>query len=1434
MTHSPDSSASDSSQERPGVRALERILAGEPPIPTRTRYQPLRMGMIGIWQYEEQEFVFYDGKLILRGHNGSGKTKALEVTSPLLLDAIINARRIDPFGNAARSMRDNLLYGGHNQQVGYVWTEYGRIAEDGSHQYLTIGIGMHALATHAKGLYASWFFTTPQRVGRDFSLWDDEERPRLRKGLEAVLGESCVHKRAKDYRAAVARQLFGFSPARLRALVDLLLTLRKPKLSEDFSAAKLMSMLSESLPPVSAALVDDLAGKFDELANNRDELETLVRNHSHVGTFLSAYGRLARRVVRHGGEQFLDASQQLRAAQTVHKQKKTQLEKALGGVAALQAEHVKLEQQRDALHARIAELRARPEMKQHGLITQLQKQVAETEKLTADARMRLEEAAAAEVDAEAELLSEGEDCQQALDRLVQLEGEASLRAATAALADAHQGENERIRREPLAARRALTGHIDSRSAILAKALELVQKVEQARNEHGTATRALERVAGTRDEAKAKCDAKHNLLKQRVDKLVQFLVEWAAGCEQLVLTDHDLGELLDAVPTLGEPGRPGLADLIAPHAQRAGRALMHTLASEQAALDALANQRDMAARQRDQVVAATDPVPGAPVAQRRERTEELGDGAALWKLLDFRPGLTSEEKARLEAAMLAAGVLDAWVTADGQVLAPDTLETVLVPTGGTRADRSLSDVLCPVEHPLVSIETTRTILASIALGNQGDASTHHTRVGVDGSWQIGLLHGRTTSTAAAYIGVAARESERLRRLAVLDSLIEELDGRIAGKETAISGLRARLEELDIEYGEARNQDLDLRQARQDLATAQELLQQRSQEVDEAQGRQQSCHKAVVEAENVLDDYARPRSVPTDMGSISLERNALEQYRSAVTDVCHEAKQWRQLCERASKAEQRLATCVRHRGTRGKELTEAEGLLARKKEALDVHQRLAGAGPQKVLAKLATAEQELEETGRALKDCVTASQEASSEVGALREAVASAVKGCGTCAEARSLALEDYRRLARNGFLALAHVDDAPASDAGLVEAQAQAAVRRLADEKWSEKDRNDARDEVDEEFRSLKTNLTGPDWRPRAGNDGPLLLVQIWHNGVVRSVTEAQDIMANEISTRRSMLDDHEHKLFTEVLLGNLGDHLRRRRAEAVNLVERMNALLQQVPTASGYLMKLKWEPAPRQTPEVKAALEALDGQASKHLPEAAREQLIRFLVGQVEDARAREATADWRVHLRQALDYRSWSRIRIRYKPGPLARWTDLTDDKHQLGSGGEKAVMLQLPLLVAAAAHYTGALPTAPRPVYLDEAFAGIDTPMRGRCLGLLTSLDLDVVMASHDEWGFHQEVPGVATYQLFRHPNIPGVLTTPIIWDGARRHDLPDPALRFGDGHEAGIDWGDDTDDYLDDEFDDEEENEGMDEYPEAGDRESGEEELEDEEDEDDDDED
>lgn len=54
------------------------------------RWRPTRAGLLNVWQYEDETFQFEKGRLVLYGPNGSGKTMALELLFPYLLDA--NAR----------------------------------------------------------------------------------------------------------------------------------------------------------------------------------------------------------------------------------------------------------------------------------------------------------------------------------------------------------------------------------------------------------------------------------------------------------------------------------------------------------------------------------------------------------------------------------------------------------------------------------------------------------------------------------------------------------------------------------------------------------------------------------------------------------------------------------------------------------------------------------------------------------------------------------------------------------------------------------------------------------------------------------------------------------------------------------------------------------------------------------------------------------------------------------------------------------------------------------------------------------------------------------------------------------------------------------------------------------------------------------------------
>jgi len=185
------------------------------PAPGRERWQPLRVGLVDLFYYDVEEFWFRDGRLLLRGNNGTGKSKVLALTLPFLLDGDLSAHRVEPDGDPKKRMEWNLLLGGdhpHPERLGYAWIEFGRLGADGTAHFTTLGCGMKAVS--GRGIARHWFFVTDQRIGAPaaqggLDLLDSTRSPIGRERLaDAVSGRGMVYDAARAYRRAVDEALF--------------------------------------------------------------------------------------------------------------------------------------------------------------------------------------------------------------------------------------------------------------------------------------------------------------------------------------------------------------------------------------------------------------------------------------------------------------------------------------------------------------------------------------------------------------------------------------------------------------------------------------------------------------------------------------------------------------------------------------------------------------------------------------------------------------------------------------------------------------------------------------------------------------------------------------------------------------------------------------------------------------------------------------------------------------------------------------------------------------------------------------------------------------------------------------------------------------------------------------------------------------------------
>jgi len=181
-----------------------------------SRWIGSRIGLVDFWYYGDQEYEFLDGRMLLRGANGSGKSVTMQSFVPLLLDGNMRPERLDPFGSKARKMENYLLEeeDSREERTGYLYMEFKREA---SETYLTFGMGIRA--RRGKKLETWYFYIQDgRRVGRDFLLYKEgsEKLVLTRTELRHRIGDGGqVIESQGEYEKCVNDLLFGFEFAQV-------------------------------------------------------------------------------------------------------------------------------------------------------------------------------------------------------------------------------------------------------------------------------------------------------------------------------------------------------------------------------------------------------------------------------------------------------------------------------------------------------------------------------------------------------------------------------------------------------------------------------------------------------------------------------------------------------------------------------------------------------------------------------------------------------------------------------------------------------------------------------------------------------------------------------------------------------------------------------------------------------------------------------------------------------------------------------------------------------------------------------------------------------------------------------------------------------------------------------------------------------------------
>jgi hypothetical protein len=200
--------------------ALPARSGGREHAPAQGRWLPTRAGILNLWRYYDEVFEFHRGRLLLRGPNGTRKSKALELLLPYLFDANLRPNRLSTFGSGERTMHWNLMGEGASvvTRVGYVWLEFRAGVESAEPSWFCCGSRLQASA-HTTTVHAD-YFSTSQRIGLPggLALANQAGQPLTRAALAEAIGSAgTVHPSASDYRTAVRTTLAATLPSTARA-----------------------------------------------------------------------------------------------------------------------------------------------------------------------------------------------------------------------------------------------------------------------------------------------------------------------------------------------------------------------------------------------------------------------------------------------------------------------------------------------------------------------------------------------------------------------------------------------------------------------------------------------------------------------------------------------------------------------------------------------------------------------------------------------------------------------------------------------------------------------------------------------------------------------------------------------------------------------------------------------------------------------------------------------------------------------------------------------------------------------------------------------------------------------------------------------------------------------------------------------------------------
>lgn len=1346
-----------------------------------------RIGLIDFWYYDEEEFYFRDGRLVLRGANGSGKSVTMQSFIPLLLDGNKAAERLDPFGTKARKLENYLLEenDGREERTGYLYMEFKRKESD---TYVTIGIGLCAKKNKKLD---SWHFIIRdgRRVGRNFFLYKDlknkitlsriELSNRLGEGGQVVDGQN-------EYMKLVNETLFGYENVEeYKELVDLLIQLRTPKLSKDFKPTILNEILSNSLPPLSDEDLRPMSEAIENMDNLKTRLRELETSKKAADKINDVYQQYNRAVLLEKAGGYLNAVQEYRRNESAHTQTTAKIQEYA-------RQHLEEVQREEALNIELTAMQQKKDSLDSSDISKLMEQkleaeqkLASTSKDYAGKQKSLEEKTRKEIrlnyeirehhaksdKLQEDILTKLRDMEEGLEVLTFDEHDFMADELKKNLEKAYSFQ---ILREQIG---GIRKEIDDGIAILDRKLRLEEKQEEEQVQ-------LEKIRQQKQKCLVIEQSQEEQCRLVKSEWEEHFYRWIRENTLLKLADeqerffihriHAYDNRTDTVEAKEMLRKQ--KDVVLSGLQFEGVELGHRLKQEQGDYEQKTQELEEWQNKKDPEPEKEDSI----LTNRAWLQENDIPYYPFYKVVDFAETLDSDKRNRLEEALQCMRILDA-------IIVPSNYrDMVLASRDGMRDTYIFGDVGVVAE----SIDKFLGISAEIddiilyqeiagVLKGMATSADGQTWVDSEGRFGLGLLEGTIThSYQAKFIGVRAREQYRLTRILELESELAACLERVNAVSLRIEENKGLIAKLEEEYA-AYPAEADVITAVRELAETQESIKKLLVEIEERELKLSQLQNELLTVGLEASQNSKKLYLKSDPAIYKEAKKEAAGYYDAIGSLellhqsyLHALENVRTLQDRMEELQGMLDEIRYDLNKQNWELTLLRSTITVFEDQLKTKDY------ESIREQLDACIQRLKAIPNELRQChlqqsaYQKDQEAGEEKLqsvelhmekfrcdlVLYEKGLEDEKNLAYVAEADKVTGEDNAEWGKNICLILQADNQKNSSElSSLLQQKFYENLSELVDFNLT----------INPLF--VKVEYSGYTVGTVEPNFKRLAIFAKYKGKEVPYDTLLQGL-DGDVEIQKNLVKESDRTLFEDVLANTVSKKIRSKIYKSESWVEKMNRLMSSMNTSSGLKLSLVWKKKKAEEEgqlDTKELVELLKKDAGL-MRENEMEQLSVHFQTKVQEARRiMEDTGSVRSFhavMKEVLDYRKWFEFQLFYQKTGENR-KELTNNAFFTFSGGEKAMSMYVPLFSAVVAKYDGAREDAPRLVSLDEAFAGVDEQNISDMFRLMVDMEFEFIINSQILWGDCDTVPDLAIYQLLRKENAKFVTVLPYIWNGKSR---------------------------------------------------------------------